>query len=152
MKKALLTIGNPLRGDDGVTTYLGHLVEKENFGWRVFYGDDTPESEFHKLREFAPDVIIVADAMTGTKIGQVDVIDISDERDYVYSTHALPMPILLSYLKGICEVVLFLGLNVDIEKMLDINPSISEEAQVTAHRALNKLLEIDAIFEEKKIG
>ena len=152
MKKALLTIVNPLRGDDGVTTYLGHLVEKENFGWRVFYGDDAPESEFHKLREFAPDVIVVTDAMTGTKIGQVDVIDISDERDYLYSTHTLPMPILLSYLKGFCQVVLFLGLNVDIEKMLNINPSISEEAQVTAHRALNKLLEIDAIFEEKKIG
>ena len=49
-------------------------------------------------------------------------------------------------------MVLFLGLNVDIEKMLDINPFISEEAQVTAYRALNKLLEIDAIFEEKKIG
>lgn len=152
MKKAILMIGNTLRGDDGITTYLGYLIEKENIGWNVFYGGDTPESEFHKLREFAPDVIVVADAMTGTKIGSVEVIDISKEHDYMYSTHNLPMPILLSYLKGFCSVVLFLGLNVDIEKVLEINLSISKEAETTAHRALTKMLEIDAIFDEQKIN
>lgn len=152
MKKAILMIGNTLRGDDGITTYLGHLIEKENMGWQVFYGNDTPESEFHNLRAFAPDVIVVADAMTGINIGSVEVIDISDDRDYMYSTHNLPMPILLSYLRGFCEVVLFLGLNVDIENVLDINPTLSEEAQATAQRALNKMLEIDTIFDEKKIS
>lgn len=152
MKKALLTIGNTLRGDDGVTTYLGHLMEQEKMDWNIFYGNDTPESEFHALRAFAPDIIVVADAMTGINIGSVEVIDISDDRDYMYSTHNLPMPILLSYLRGFCEVVLFLGLNVDIEKVLDINPTLSEEAQATAQRALNKMLEIDAIFDVKKIS
>ena len=152
MKKALLTIGNTLRGDDGVTTYLGHLVEKEKIGWNVFYGDDTPESQFHTLRAFAPDVIVVADATTGINVGSVEVIDISDDRDYMYSTHNLPMPILLSYLRGFCDVVLFLGLNVDIEKVLEINPSLSEEAQATARRALIKMLEIDAIFDEQMIS
>lgn len=147
MKKALLTIGNPLRGDDGIGAYLGQLVEKERMDWSVFYGDDTPESEFHALRAFAPDVIVVADATTGMNVGTVEVFDISDDRDYMYSTHNLPMPILLSYLRGFCSVVLFLGLNVDIEKVLDINPSLSEEAQATALRALEKMLEIDAIFD-----
>lgn len=152
MKKAILAIGNTLRGDDGVTTYLGELIEKENLGWKVFYGQDTPESEFHKIREFAPDVMVVTDAMTGLKIGTVEVIDISDDREYMYSTHNLPMPILLSYLKGFCKVVLFLGLNVDIENVLDVNPEISEEARKTAHLGLTKLLEIDAIFDQEKIS
>lgn len=147
MKKAILTIGNTLRGDDGVTSYLGKLIEKENLDWKVFYGEDTPESEFHKIREYEPDVMVVADAMTGIKIGTVEVIDISDDTDYMYSTHNLPAPILLSYLKGFCKVVLFLGLNVDIEKVLDINPEISKEAEETAHKALEKLLEIDTIFD-----
>lgn len=151
MKKALLTIGNPLRGDDGIGAYLGQLVEKEMIGWNVFYGDDTPESEFHALRAFAPDVIVVVDATTGMNVGSVEVVDISDDRDYMYSTHNLPMPILLSYLRGFCSVVLFLGLNVDIEKVLDINPSLSEEAQATAKRALEKMLEIDAIFDAETI-
>lgn len=150
MKKALLTIGNTMRGDDGITTYLGYLLERENIGWKVFYGDDTPESEFHALREYAPDMIIVADATTGMDVGHIDVYDISNERDYMYATHNLPVPILLSYLKGFCKVVLFLGLNVDIENVLEINLSISKEAEATAHRALQKLVEIDAIFDQKE--
>lgn len=147
MKKALLVIGNPLRGDDGVTTYLGNLVEKENIGWTIFYGQDVPESEFHKIREFKPDIVVVADAMTGIKVGSVEVIDISDDMQYMYSTHNLPTPVILSYLKSICKVVLFLGLNVDIEKVLEINLEISLEAKKTAKVALEKLIEIDKIFD-----
>ncbi|WP_024953584.1 hydrogenase maturation protease [Sulfurospirillum arcachonense] len=150
MKKAILVIGNTLRGDDGITSYLGKLIEKENCGWKVFYGEDTPESEFHKIREYSPDVMVVADAMTGIKVGTVEVIDISDDRDYMYSTHNLPTPILLSYLKSFCQVVLFLGLNVDIEKVLEINPEISKEAEETAQKALVKLLEIDSIFDNNQ--
>ena len=152
MKKAFLAVGNTLRGDDGITTYLGELLEKEELGWKVFCGQDTPESEFHNLREFEPDVIVVSDAMTGMSIGSVEVIDISDDRDYMYSTHNLPMPILLSYLKGFCKVVLFLGLNVDIENVLEINPELSQEAKETAKRGLKKIYEIDKIFDNKKIN
>ena len=146
MKKAFLAVGNTLRGDDGVTTYLGKLLEKEGLGWRVFYGQDTPENEFHKIREYAPDVLVVADAMTGMKVGSVELIDISDDRDYMYSTHNLPMPVLISYLRRFCKVVLFLGLNVDIENVLEINPEISKEAKQTAHKALKMMYEIDKIF------
>lgn len=149
MKKAILTMGNVLRGDDGITSYLGNLIEAQKLDWRVFYGEDTPESEFHKIREFAPDVIVVADATTGLHVGSVEVIDISDDKDYMYSTHNLPTPVLLSYLKGFCEVVLFLGLNVNIENVLEINPELSQEAKETAHKALKKIYEIDSIFDTK---
>ena len=149
MKKALLVVGNPLRGDDGVAPYLGKLVEKEELGWKIFYGEDTPESEFNLIREYAPDLIVVADAMTGLHIGSVEVIDISDDRDYMYTTHNLPMPILISYLRGFCRSVLFLGLNVDIEKVLEVNPELSSEAKKTALKALDKLKEIDTIFDKK---
>jgi len=148
MKKAILTIGNTLRGDDGVTSYLGNLIEKEeDLDWKIFYGEDTPESEFHKIREYAPELIIVTDAITGMKIGRVEVIDISDDKDYLYSTHNLPAPILMSYLKGFCENVLFLGLTVDLENVLQINDKISDEARNTAKRALEKVIEINSIFE-----
>ena len=146
MKKAFLAVGNALRGDDGVTTYLGKLLEKEGLGWKVFYGQDTPENEFYKIREYTPDVLVVADAMTGMKVGSVELIDISDDRDYMYSTHNLPMPVLISYLRRFCKVVLFLGLNVDIENVLEINPEISKEAKQTAHKALKMMYEIDKIF------
>lgn len=147
MKKAILTVGNRLRGDDGITSYLGNLIEKEKaLDWKIFYGEDTPENEFGKIREYKPDLIIVADAMTGLKVGKVEVIDISDDNDYLYSTHNLPTPILMSYLKGFCKRVLFLGLSVDIENVLEINEKISPEAVNIAKNALKKVYEIDSIF------
>lgn len=102
MKKALLCIGNELRGDDGVAIALGRLVEQRLPSWTVFFGYDTPENEFAALREFQPDVIVVVDAMSGFKEDKIEFIDLSDERTYVYSTHNLPTPILMSYLREIC--------------------------------------------------
>jgi len=146
MKKAFLAVGNTLKGDDGIATYLGKLIEKEGLDWKIFYGEDVPENEFHNIRRYAPDIIVVADAMTGMEVGSVKLMDISNERDYMYSTHNLPMPILISYLRRFCKIVLFLGLNVDIKNVLEINPEISKEAKQTAHKALEMIYEIDKIF------
>ncbi len=149
MKKAFLAVGNTLRGDDGVSAYVGNLLEAENLGWKVFYAEDTPESQFNLIREYGPDLVVIGDAMTGIEVGTVEVIDVSDDREYMYSTHNLPMPILVSYLKKFCKGVLFLGLNVDIENVLEINPEVSEEAKVTASKGLAKLIEIDTIFDKR---
>jgi len=67
VKKDFLAFGNTLKGDDGVTTYLGKLIEKEGLGWKIFYGQDTSENEFHNIKEYAPDIIVVADAIAGWK-------------------------------------------------------------------------------------
>lgn len=146
MKKAILMIGNPLRGDDGITTYLGSLMEEKGSDWQIFYGEDTPEHQFGNIRKYGPDLLVIADAMTGMDVGRVEVIDISDEREYMYSTHNLPMPVLLSYLRGFCKIVLFLGLNVDINNVLDVNPELSEGAKQTAVSGLEKIEEIEQIF------
>ncbi len=146
MRKAILMVGNPLRGDDGVTTYLGRILEKEDKSWKVFYGDDTPESEFHNIREFAPDLLVVCDSTTGSKVGAVDILDLSDDRDYMYATHNVPMPVLISYLRSFCKFVLFMGLNVDIVNVLDVKLELSEEAKSTALKAMDKIQELNQIF------
>ncbi len=146
MKKAMLMVGNPLRGDDGITTYLGNLLEQKNTHWKIFYGDDVPEREFSKIREFAPDLLLVCDATTGSKIGSVDFIDLSDDKEYMYATHNIPMPVLMSYLRSFCKQVLFLGLNIDIINALEISEQISNQAKSTALKALDKINEIDEIF------
>ena len=68
----------------------------------------------------------------------------------MYTTHNLPMPILISYLRGFSRSVLFLGLNVNIEKVLEVNPELSSEAKKTALKALDKLKEIDTIFDKNR--
>lgn len=144
MKKALLCIGNPMRGDDDVGNEVGRLVERELKDWRVFFGQDVPENEFGALREYSPDVIIVVDAMSGFKDGGIEFFDLSDERDYIYSTHNLPTPVLLSYLRNICKKTLFLGINVLLENVLDFNEGLSQGAKDSAKKAFERIVQIDS--------
>lgn len=147
MKKALLCVGNELRGDDGVAIAVGKLVEQHLPDWTVFFGYDTPEDEFARLREFAPDVIVVVDAMSGFKDGEIEFLDLSDERTYVYSTHNLPTPILMSYLREICIKTIFLGISVLLENVLHFTEGLSPNAQASANKALEKIKQFDAILE-----
>lgn len=143
MKKAILCIGNKLRGDDGVALYFGNLVEQELKEWKVFYGEDVPENEFGAIREFAPDVLVVVDAMSGFNEGVSEFLDISDEKTYIYSTHNLPAPVLLSYLRTICNKTIFLGISVLLENVLDFKEGLSDGAICSANLALEKIRLLD---------
>ncbi|AHJ13638.1 hydrogenase 3 maturation endopeptidase HyCI [Sulfurospirillum multivorans] len=147
MKKALLCVGNELRGDDGVAIAVGRLVEEQLPQWKVFYGYDTPEDEFAHLRDFEPDVIVVVDAMSGFKEDKIEFLDLSDERTYIYSTHNLPTPILLSYLRDICTKTIFLGICVLLENVLHFTEGLSENAKTSAITALDKLKAFDALLD-----
>ena len=148
MKKALLCVGNELGGDDGVAIAVGKIVEEKMPQWRVFFGYDTPEHEFAALREYAPDVIVVVDAMSGFKEDKIEFIDLSDERTYIYSTHNLPTPILISYLRSICTKTIFLGICVLFENVLHFTEGLSENAKASALKAFEKLSELDALLDE----
>lgn len=149
MKKALLCVGNELRGDDGVAIAVGRLVEEHLPSWKVFFGYDTPEDEFAKLREFEPDIIVVVDAMSGFNEDKIEFLDLSDERTYVYSTHNLPTPILLSYLRNICVKTIFLGISVLLENVLHFSEGLSENAKKSSQKALQKVQELDTILDER---
>ncbi len=148
MKKALLCVGNELRGDDGVAIAVGRVVEKNMADWRVFFGYDTPEDEFAALREYAPDVIVVVDAMSGFKEDKIEFLDLSDERTYIYSTHNLSTPILISYLRDICTKTIFLGICVLLENVLHFSEGLSDSAKISVTRAVDKLKELDVLLHE----
>ncbi|WXG21345.1 hydrogenase 3 maturation endopeptidase HyCI [Campylobacter concisus] len=146
MKKAILCIGNPMRGDDDVGNEVGRIVEQELKEWKVFFGQDVPENEFSAIREFAPDILIVVDAMSGFDEDKIEFFDLSDDRDYIYSTHNLPTPVLLSYLRKICPKTLFLGISVLLENVLDFEEGLSEQAKKSARKAFLRIVEIDKNF------
>ena len=148
MKKALLCVGNELRGDDGVAIAVGRAVEQDLPEWKVFFGYDTPEDQFAALRDYTPDIIVVVDAMSGFKEDKIEFLDLSDERTYVYSTHNLPTPILLSYLRDICTKTIFLGIAVLLENVLHFSEGLSDSAKNSALKALDKLKEFDAILDQ----
>lgn len=148
MKKALLCVGNELRGDDGVAIAVGRLVEQHLPQWRVFFGYDMPENEFAALRAYEPDVIVVVDAMSGFKEDTIEFLDLSDEQTYIYSTHNIPTPILLSYLRNICIKTIFLGICVLLENVLHFSEGLSESAKKSSLKALDKIKELDALLNE----
>lgn len=139
-------MGNELRGDDGVALEVGRLVEQSLPQWSVFWGYDTPENTFASLREFHPDVIVVVDAMSGFKEDTIEFLDLSDEHTYMYSTHNLPTPILISYLRTICPKTIFLGIHVLLENVLHFSEGLSKSAQKSSLRALDKIKELDALL------
>ena len=139
-------MGNELRGDDGVAIAVGRLVEQQLPQWKVFFGYDTPEDEFARLRAYEPDVIVVVDAMSGFKEDKIEFLDLSDERTYIYSTHNLPTPILLSYLRDICTKTIFLGICVLLENVLHFTEGLSDNAKTSALKAVEKIKEFDAII------
>lgn len=146
MKKALLCVGNELRGDDGVAIAVGRLVEQHLPQWKVFFGYDMPENEFASLRAYEPDVIVVVDAMSGFKEDTIEFLDLSDEQTYIYSTHNIPTPILLSYLRNICTKTIFLGICVLLENVLHFSEGLSESAKNSSLKALDRIKELDALL------
>ncbi|CZE45972.1 hydrogenase 3 maturation endopeptidase HyCI [Campylobacter geochelonis] len=149
MKKAILCIGNALRGDDGVALEVGRLALEKLPQWRVFFGEDVPENEFGEIREFSPDVLVVVDAMSGFKEGVSEFLDLSDDREYIYSTHNIPTPILLSYLRSICKSTIFLGISVLLENVLDFKEGLSQNAKNSANLAIQKLINLDQSLKER---
>ncbi len=152
MKKALLCVGNPLMGDDAVGLYLGRLAEERLSGWRVFYGYETPEEAFGEIRSFAPDILVVADAVVGET--QAKFIELGDS-DYMYNTHNMPLALLIAALRESVARTLFLGIGIDpvnvalsASQMLDAASNkeasydISEQGISAANLALKKLEEL----------
>ncbi len=148
MKKALLCIGNEIRGDDGVAIAVGRLVEEHLPEWKVFFGYDTPEDELESLKEFNPDVIVVVDAMSGYKEGEILFLDLSEKRTYVYATHDLPTPILLTHLREICKKTIFVGIYVLLENVLHFTEGLSEKAKDSTLKSLEKIKEFNELIDK----
>ena len=139
MKKiALLGVGNSLRGDDGVGVFVAKSFEND---LKVFLGGDAPENTFNEIRSFAPDILIVIDAISvfGGSLKEPEFLDLSDEISYFYSTHNIPANVYIRYLRDFIPQVLFLGIEISIENILDFAQNLSPEARQNAKIAIEKI-------------
>ncbi|HPF06664.1 MAG TPA: hydrogenase maturation protease [Spirochaetota bacterium] len=147
MKKALLTIGNTLRGDDGVGYALGELAGGLG-GWEVFHGEDCPENQVNLLRAYKPDIVVIVDAVLGLDEGDVQFLDVANEDRGMFSTHTIPVQYLIQFIHDFCESVVFLGIGVKYEKMIGINPELSETAKVAAKKGVEMLHRFEEMLVE----
>ncbi len=145
MKKAILTVGNTLRGDDGVGYVLGERLS-ETDEWEIFQGEDCPENQIHLIRKFNPDIIVVVDAVLGLEEGEAQFLDVTEEEANTFMTHNIPVQYLIKFLKDFCETVFFLGIGVDGEKTMTINPELSEAALSGVKNAENLIIQFNEVI------
>jgi len=114
MKVCVCGIGNILRGDDGIGPFvvkrLKGKINKKNILWLDC--GESPENHLKTIKLFAPDKIIIIDAVEmGMSPGTVRMINPDRIKGESFSTHKLPLKLLLNYLKREINVeIIFIGI------------------------------------------
>ncbi len=100
---AVLCGGSILCGDYGAGRVLAENIgqKAEELGALVLAGSTAPENFVGVLRGFQPGLVVLVDAARmGLAPGETAVIEDDQVAGASFSTHMLPLPILLSYLRG----------------------------------------------------
>ncbi|MEW6216785.1 MAG: hydrogenase 3 maturation endopeptidase HyCI [Candidatus Bipolaricaulota bacterium] len=106
MQRAILGIGNPLRRDDGVGLWVAEKMR--GTGWEVIAAGQSVENALGIVLRRSPDLLVVVDAAEmGLPPGSVRCLPLDQSERMLGSTHALPLPFLLSTVRDrVGEIVL----------------------------------------------
>ena len=118
MKKNLvLSVGNGMMGDDGAGTLLVRKMEHSPLDdWEVLNGGSAPENVLYRVRELAPDQVLVIDAADmDLAPGSIRVIQDEKLNDpFLLTTHALPLTFLIEALREFVPQVELLGIQPEV--------------------------------------
>ncbi len=96
--RLVFTVGNDLMGDDAAGPMLAHMLEHSPLeGWELIDGGNAPENYIYKVRELAPEQVVIVDtAEMELQPGEVRRID----REQIgglslMTTHSLPLSYLM---------------------------------------------------------
>nr|MBP3725510.1 hydrogenase 3 maturation endopeptidase HyCI [Campylobacter sp.] len=126
------------------------IVQKELKSWKIFFGNDMPENEFAKIKEFKPDILVVVDAVCfvdtnlNDKSNICEFIDLSDEVSYFYNAHNIPTSVWIKYLREFVPKILFLGISVEMSNLIQIKENLSQKAKENARLAVEKIKILDS--------
>ena len=107
VKISVLGVGSELRGDDGagllVAENLAKRCEEDKCGintrLQVIYGATAPENFTSEIKKFAPTYLVIVDAAEmGEKPGTARFIKREEVTGVTFSTHLLPLSVMLDYL------------------------------------------------------
>lgn len=111
-KFAILGIGSVLRSDDAAGMYFielfGDMVRRDDV--LLIPGSTAPENFTGVIKDFAPDRLFIVDAaFMGLLPGDAKTVPACDISGISFSTHMLPLPVMLEYLESEthCTVTFF---------------------------------------------
>lgn len=110
-KIAVMGVGSELRSDDGAGMHfigrLSALLQKD--GVLLIAGSTVPENFTGVIRSFGPDKLFIVDAAyMGIAPGEIRVLEAGEISGMSFSTHMLPLSVMLNYLglEMSCDVIL----------------------------------------------
>lgn len=133
MSSIVFTAGSVLRGDDAAGPMLAKLLENDPAdGWQVIDGGQTPEDDLTVIRRAAPERILFVDAASmGLAPGEIRRLQASDvAKQFMFTTHSLPITFLLGELDKICSDVTFLGIQTGTMDFFDpLTPAVMDSVK-----------------------
>jgi hydrogenase 3 maturation protease len=137
---AILGIGNDLRGDDAVGLVAASQLQEIACGrsdLMVMETGPVPENFTAHLRRFQPDLVVMIDAaIMGEPPGTVRLLDWQDLGGVTFSSHALSLHLLASYLHA------ELGCLVSIIGIQPENNSLNAPLSETARQSVKQVVEM----------
>jgi hydrogenase 3 maturation protease len=143
-KIALLAVGSDLRSDDAagllVASRLKEVRKKRARTSRlsIFIGETAPENQTGAIRRYGPSHLIVIDsADAGKQAGTVFAIDPEEVGGISFSTHQLPLRLMIEYLRETitCSVAI-IGIQ---PKSLAFGGPVSKEVRRAVDRVVADL-------------
>jgi hydrogenase 3 maturation protease len=136
--RLLLGIGNPLKGDDGAGNFVTTLIHEP--GWIAFDCGTVPENFTGTVREQRPELLVLVDA-ADMKIPPGEFRAIAPEYidDVAFGTHALPLRLLIDYVRPYADRIIFIGIQpgrIDLEAGL--SPTVKSGAGRLAMLIVNE--------------
>jgi len=133
-KTAILGVGSVLRADDAAGMYfiekLSAVVRDKNL--LLMAGSTAPENFTGVIKNFFPEMLIIIDAaQMNIPIGEVRILEADEIGGMSFSTHMLPLPMMLSYLEHEvgCEVI-FIGIQPEsTEQCMTMCEKVKEETE-----------------------
>lgn len=97
---AIMGIGSELRADDAAGMLVAERCEKTPAAnMKVFFGCTAPENITGEIRKFCPTHLVIIDAAdTGAEPGTISFIDPAQIAGISFSTHMMPLNILISFI------------------------------------------------------
>ena len=94
----LLGIGNEMKGDDAVGTYIAKKFKEK--GWITMDCATVPENYVGKVIGYEPEKVVIVDAADmGLKPGEIRRISKDKMGRASFSTHSLPLSIFISHIE-----------------------------------------------------
>lgn len=129
-KILIVTVGNKLRGDDGIGEYIFRSL-RDKVNADLLNCEDLPENFLEIIINKNPDIIIFIDSVkTGEKPGSILFIEANSLKSSTFFTHKPSLSLSIEYIKAIISCKIFI---IGIEaKNTNFGSSISKEVLESA--------------------